>query len=75
MYRYFDPVASRRLIMTLALLAAISYAPVPAYAGVDAGKSAYEAGDYEKAQQEFTAPANSSDAEGQYWMGRLLDEG
>ena len=49
MSRYFDPVASRRLIMTLALLAAVSYAPVPTYAGVDACKTAYEAGDYGKA--------------------------
>ena len=49
MSRYFDPVASRRLFMTQALLVAVSYTPVPAYAGVDACKTAYEAGDYEKA--------------------------
>jgi TPR repeat protein len=57
------------------ILAAVVAFASPAHADLQAGVAALEAKDYAKAIAELKPLAEADDAEAQYWMGRIYDEG
>lgn len=47
----------------------------PALADFDDGAAAYEAGDYAQAMEQWRPLAEDGNAEAQYWVGRLFEQG
>ena len=64
----------RRIVFLLTLLALLC-APVDARADYDSGLAAFDRGDYAAALSEWRAAANAGDADSQYAVGVLYDEG
>jgi len=60
----------------LVLLVALSFfGSSLAYAGFDEGKAACQTGDYAAAYKEFKAAADQGNADAQFLLGRMYDEG
>ncbi len=62
----------RLMILMIALIMSLA---TPAWAGFDEGVAAYERGDYETALREFRPLAEQGDADAQYNLGLMYDEG
>lgn len=60
-----------RAVLLVGLLAVAG----PALADFDQGAAAYEAGDYAQAMEQWRPLAEDGNAEAQYWVGRLFEQG
>ncbi len=62
----------RRLVLIAALLTVLS---APGWADFDAGRVAYERGDYTTAFREFLSSAKQGDADAQFGLGIMYEFG
>jgi len=65
----------RRIVATLAVVVALLFSAGSAWADFDDGMAAYERGDYATALREFRPLAEQGDADAQYALGVMYDEG
>ena len=63
---------TRCLTLIIALIVGLA---APAWAGIDEGVAALERGDYETAFREMKPLAEQGDADAQYNLGLMYDEG
>ena len=73
--RHREPAARRRLLAATLALGLAWPLPPAALADYDAGKRAYDAGDFETAYQQWLAAALGDDAQAQYDLGIMLANG
>jgi TPR repeat protein len=66
---------THRCMCILAFVAAAFSAAAPAWSGYDEGVQAYSNGDFERAAREFMTLAKKGEAESQYMLGILYEEG